>query len=90
MKAKRGSAELLADRLDIPANALGSMKLSLCGRSRLLIENHGGIISYGDALIVICCGKTKLSVLGDGLRLEAMSAGDMLICGRITALEFEE
>ena len=89
MKAKRERAELLADRLDIPADALGSMKLSLCGRSRLLIENHGGIISYGDALIVIGCGRARLIVHGGGLRLEAMNAGDMLICGTITALEFE-
>ena len=89
MKAKRERAELLADRLDIPADALGSMKLSLCGRSRLLVENHGGIISYGDALIVIGCGRARLIVRGGGLRLAAMNAGDMLICGTITALEFE-
>ncbi len=89
MKAKRERAELLADRLDIPADALGSMKLSLCGRSRLLVENHGGIISYGDSLIVIGCGQARLIVRGGGLRLAAMSAGDMLICGTITALEFE-
>ncbi len=89
MKAKREKAELLADRLDIPADALGAVKLSLCGRSRLLIENHGGIISCGDCLVEVCFGKARLSVHGDGLRLKAMTAGDMLICGRITALEFE-
>ncbi len=89
MKAKRDRAELLADRLGIPADALGSMKLSLCGRSRLLVENHSGIISYGDALIVIDCGGARLVVHGCGLRLAAMCAGDMLICGTITALEFE-
>ena len=51
MKTKRDRAELLADKLDIPADALGSVKLSLCGRSRLLIENHRGIITYNDNLI---------------------------------------
>lgn len=89
MKAKRERAELLADRLDIPADALGCMKLSLCGRSRLLVEGHRGIISYGASLIEISCGKTRLSVHGDGLRLEAMTGSDMLVCGRIIALEFE-
>lgn len=38
MKTKRDRAELLADKLDIPADALGCVKLSLCGRSRLLVE----------------------------------------------------
>ena len=89
MKAKRDRAELLADKLDIPADALGSMKLSLCGRSRLLIENHCGIISYGDTLTEISCGTIRLIIRGDNLRLKAMSGSDMLICGRIIALEFE-
>ncbi len=89
MKAKRNAAGLLADRFDIPADALGAVKLSLCGESRLLIENHRGIISCGESLIEVSCGKTKLAVRGLGLRLEAMTAGDMLISGRITALEFE-
>ena len=89
MKAKRDRAELLADKLDIPADALGSMKLSLCGRNRLLIENHRGIISYGDTLTEISCGAVKLVIRGDGLRLKAMNGSDMLINGRIIALEFE-
>ena len=78
MKTKRDRAELLADKLDIPADALGSVKLSLCGRS-----------TYNDNLIEIDCGSVKLAVRGDALRLEAMSGSDMFICGRIIALEFE-
>jgi sporulation protein YqfC len=89
MKTKRDRAELLADKLDIPADALGSVKLSLCGRSRLLIENHRGIITYNDNLIEIDCGSVKLTVRGDALRLGAMNGSDMFICGRIIALEFE-
>ena len=89
MKSKHDKAELLADRLDIPADAVGITKLSLCGRSRLLVENHCGIMSYGEALIEISCGKTKLIVRGDNLLLKAMTGSDMLICGRIISLEFE-
>lgn len=89
MKTKRDRAELLADKLDIPADALGSVKLSLCGRSRLLVENHRGIITYNDNLIEIDCGSVKLAVRGDALRLGAMNGRDMFICGRIIALEFE-
>lgn len=83
-------AELLADRLDLPADALmGSTRLSLCGRRRLMIENHHGIISYGENLTEVSCGGVKLAVRGDGLRIGAMDKKDMLICGRIISLEFE-
>ncbi len=82
-------AELLADRLELPADALGALKLSLCGRNRLLIENHRGIIAYGESAAEIACGASKLVVRGDELRLAAMDKKDMLICGRILSLEFE-
>ncbi len=83
-------AELLADRLDLPADALaGSIKLSLCGRRRLLIENHHGIISYGESITEVDCGTSKLRILGDDLHIGAMDKKDMLICGRIISLEFE-
>lgn len=89
MSEKNDRAELLADRLGLPSDALGSTKLSLCGRSRLFIENHRGIISYGENVTEIACGGAKLVVRGDGLRLAAMDKHDMLISGRILALEFE-
>lgn len=89
LSRKYDRAELLADRLELPADALGDTKLSLCGRTRLLIENHRGIISYGENVTEIACGSAKLIVRGDGLRLSAMDKHDMLISGRILALEFE-
>lgn len=83
-------AELLADRLDLPADALaGSIRLSLCGRRRLMIENHHGIISYGENMTEVDCGGVKLIIRGDGLSIGAMDKKDMLICGRIISLEFE-
>lgn len=89
MKVKHDRAELLADKLELPADALGSVKLSLFGRSRLLAENHRGIVSYTDAAVVLDCGASKLNVRGDSLRIKAMSGKNILICGRIVALEFE-
>ena len=87
MKTKRDRAELLADKLDIPADALGSVKLSLCGRSRLLVENHRGIITYNDNIIEIDCGSVKLAVRGDALRLEAMSGSFTILCAEWLSLK---
>ncbi len=89
MQGKGKKAELLADRLEIPADALGAPKLSICGRRRVLVENHCGILSYGDTMIELCCRDMKIRIRGDGLRLGAMDKKDMLISGRILSVELE-
>lgn len=84
-----GKAELLADIIQVPSDALGCFKLSLFGKNRLLLENHRGIASYGGELIEIGTGSAKLAVRGQGLCIAAMDKRDMLISGSIQALEFE-
>ena len=90
MSNARKKAELLADRLDIPADiCAGSPRLTLCGRRNLMIENHRGILSYGDELIEVDCAGMKVNVRGDGLCLGAMDKKDMMISGRILVIELE-
>jgi len=86
----RKKAELLVDRLDIPADiCTGAPKLTLCGRQSLMIENHRGILSYGNELIEVDCAGMKVNVRGDELCLGAMDKNDMLISGRILVIELE-
>lgn len=86
----KDKAELLADRLELPSDALaGTAKLTLNGRRRVLIENHSGIITYEDTVIAVDCGGMKTVIRGDGLSLGAMDKQDMLITGRILSIEFE-
>lgn len=83
-------AELLADRCELPSDALsGTVKLTVSGRRRLLIENHHGIITYEDSIISVACGNMNVTVRGDELSLYAMDREDMLIKGRILSIEFE-
>lgn len=83
-------AELLSERLNLPADAVaGSAKLTLNGRRHLLVENHRGIIEYGDKLISVDCGGIKVHICGDELNLAAMDKTDMLITGRILSIELE-
>lgn len=84
-----GKAELLADIIQVPGDALGGFKLSLFGKNRLLLENHRGIASYGGELIEIGTGSAKLAVRGQELCIAAMDKRDMVISGSIQALEFE-
>lgn len=88
--AIKKNAELLADRLELPSDALaGAAKLTVNGRRRVLIENHSGIITYEDDIIAVDCGGMKAVIRGDGLSLGAMDKHDMLITGRILTIEFE-
>jgi len=90
LSSMKDRSELLADRLELPSDALsGTVKLSINGRRRVLIENHRGIISYEDTLIVIDCGNMKAIIRGDELKLGAMDKSDMLIRGRLLSIEFE-
>lgn len=87
---KNIKAEELIDRLDMPARlCLGAPKITICGRSEMLIENHSGIVSYGTELVEIDCGGSCVRVRGDGLRLGAMDKKDMLISGRLLVVELE-
>ena len=84
MGKMKDKAELLADRLELPSDALaGTAKLTVNGRHRVLIENHCGI------MIAVDCGGMKTVIRGDDLSLGAMDKQDMLITGRILSIEFE-
>lgn len=88
-KSMKRTQELI-DRFDMPSKlCLGVPKITISGRSELLIENHRGILSYGTELIQIDCGGSTVSVRGDGLELEAMDKMDMLIKGRLLVIELE-
>lgn len=88
---KQGTnAELIADRFDLPDDALaGTVKLTVNGRRKVLVENHKGIINYEENLIAVDCGSMKINIRGDGLSLSAMDRDDMLIKGRILSIDFE-
>ena len=81
--------EEVADKLELPGEILaGVPKITIIGRRRALIENHGGLLKYGEELIELG-GKTKMIIRGDGLRLVAMNKTDMVIAGRILSAEYE-
>ena len=79
----------LADRLELPGELLpGAGRLTLSGGRRALIEGQRGILEYTAERIVVSFGREKLSLMGDGLRLSAMNAGELLIHGRIRSVEW--
>ena len=79
----------LAERLELPGELLpGTGRLTLSGGRRALVEGQRGILEYTAERIVVSFGREKLSLMGDGLRLSAMNAGELLIHGRIRSVEW--
>ena len=81
--------EDVAERFDLPAETVGIIKLTLTGRSRLLVENHRGILEYSRDRIEIGGGDTKVVITGDGLELRAMDKDALLITGTFCLLGLE-
>ena len=79
----------VAERLDLPAEALGSLLVTAVGNRRLLIENHRGIALYGDACLRLRAAEGAFTVWGDGLRIRALGARTLAIEGNIRSTEWE-
>ena len=86
---KRGLLERAADALDLPADVIAGLpRLEIAGCRRLLMENHKGILEYGDEEIDINGGQVVVRIKGRGLELRAMNANDLSLEGLIFSVEF--
>ena len=85
----RAFREEIADRLDLPAEAAGLLKLTLLGSSRALVESHRGISLYSRECIEVKGRGTLARIRGEGLSLAAMDRDALLIRGRILGVEID-
>ena len=74
--------------LDLPADALaGVPRLELVGDGELRVENHKGILAYGDEEIQVSGGVFLIQIRGSNLALRAMTGLELLITGRIDGIQ---
>lgn len=88
MKRAQSFAEALSERLMLPGELLGELKISVVGTRRVLVENHQGLLLCTPELISVRGGRGSLSLRGSELRIEAMNERELLICGRIALVEW--
>ena len=82
-------AGALAERLELPGEAVGELKLSAVGRRRALIENHRGPLSCTEERIAVRGGRGSLSISGVGLCIKAMNEKVLLISGKLERAEWD-
>lgn len=85
MSEKRGRDR--AEKLGLPAQLLPrEPKVSLCG-GRVIIENHGGIMTYTRSCIEVRSRNGFVRINGDELQLAAMTVTDIIVRGLVVSVE---
>ncbi len=89
MRRKALDTDALAERLQLPPEALGSLLVTAVGRHRVLIENHRGVAQYSDAFLRLNAAEGAFSVYGDGITIRVLGRHKLAIEGDIRTMEWE-
>ena len=79
-----------AERLSLPADVVaGAPRVEIIGCRQVFIENHRGVLEYGNEQIDVNGGKVTVRIQGDELSLKAMNKIELLIGGNILSVSFK-
>lgn len=85
---REGLLEKTAQVFDLPADVVAGLpRIELVGDREVRMENHKGILAYGEDEIHVSGGAFVIKVIGEGLTLRAMTGLELLITGHITAIQ---
>ena len=85
---KRGIIEKTAEMFRLPGDlAAGLPRVEIIGSTRVLVENHRGVVLYTEERIDVNGGRILLSVKGSGLEIRAMNRHELMICGNVEGVE---
>lgn len=89
-RKREGLLEKTAEVFDLPGDLVAGLpRVELTGSRELRMENHKGILAYGDEEIHISGGKLVVKVRGAGLELKSMNSRELLITGDILGVDLE-
>lgn len=90
MKKEHRTLNRLLRRLDIPAESLTrAPRITMSGGGRVLIEGHRGLLEYEAECVAASVAGGVVRVKGEDLMLETMNGRELLLSGRIWAVEME-
>ncbi len=76
--------------LGLPSDViLGDVMVYAVGCHKMRVENYRSLLLYTDTLIRIQTRNCRLILRGKGLCIECYTVEEMIITGRIFAIEFE-
>lgn len=87
-RRREGLLEKTAQAMDLPLEVVpGLPKVFLTGDREVRVEEHGGILAYGEEEIHVGSGKLTIRIWGEKLRLRVMTQKELLITGGIRGVE---
>lgn len=87
MKNKGSFLDKMAYAMDLPGEPLpGQSLVELVGQRRVLIENHRGVLQYGDTEICVRVTYGCIRVCGKELRLMRMNKQQLIISGLVDSI----
>ena len=90
MLKKRGLLQELAERTDLPTEAVPGLTVAeLWGKNRVLVENHNGVLEYEREKILIKASYGRLKIMGRDLHLNLMTGEQVIISGTISGMTVE-
>ena len=82
--------EKLIDTLQLPKDLmLGALNIRLLGQYEAYIENYKSIIEYNDKTISLLGKNTKVTLIGEKLRIVCFSKDDMRIKGCLHEIKYD-
>ena len=77
-------------RLDIPTEAaVPAPRITISGDGRVLVEGHRGLLEYAADRIAAAGPGCRILIKGEHLGLVAMDRREMVVSGRLWAVELE-
>lgn len=91
MKKGRKRAIRHVQQLGLPEDVvLGLPRLVLSGDTSLMLENHQGVVAYGDTVIRLRTACGILTVEGESMTLAQMGKHDLMLRGTIRAIRYDQ
>lgn len=90
VKEKTSLTQRMLTRLDLPEESLpGAMRITISGSTRVLVEGHRGLLEYAGDRIAAAGPGCRILIKGERLGLAAMDRRELVVSGRIWAVELE-
>ena len=92
MKKKgEGFKDILVDFFELPKDLILDLpRLVLIGNYQLILENHRGIIEYGEQKLRIAVSNGEVIVRGKNLQIRSLLNEELSVEGAIEAVEYED
>ena len=70
-------------------NTAREVRVTAVGGARALVENHLGLLAYGQDCVRVRCRRGAASIRGSGLTLREVRKDALIITGRIDSVELD-